>query len=316
MNNDFNKYINDSEQPKQNTNNLATTNGNNTPTTKPKASLVDQFLTQVVSYAQKSGENLDSKTKSLAVEIITATNKAIMGNSYSWGDIDVAGCGLISQIKRWSKLGVTMEDKLYPDIRRNSKTNKYDIMIKPQYQTVEKLIVKYFSLPTLRFKEDVICEGDEIYEEEDFTTGLSKITGHKRNNDIDRNNLDNITGAYKIMYVKDHAGTINQYVVRIDKNRIIRAYNASASKEKTVWKQDTRKMVLKTVTWEMWNDKNIRAFMKFPDDIIQDLSIIEDTNEMDWNAETKFNNVSQAQENAQIHVATDDIIDMKYDDGE
>lgn len=312
MNNDFNKYINANEKA---TNQVAT-KPQNEVTHKPKQSLIDQFLTQVVSYAEKSGENLDSKTKSLAVEIITATNKSIMGNSYNWSDIDVAGCGLISQIKRWAKLGVTMEDKLYPDIRRNGKTNKFDIMIKPQYQTVEKLVVNYFSLEVLRFKEDVICIGDEVFEEEDFSTGLSKITGHKRNNEVDRNNLDNITGAYKIMYVKDHRGEINQYVIRIDKNRIMRAYNASASKEKTVWKQDTRKMILKTVTWEMWNDKNVRAFMKFPDDIIQDLSVIEDTNEMDWNAETKFSNVNQAQENVQVNVASEDVIDMKYEDDE
>ena len=313
MNNDFNKFIN----PNEKTNDVAIkSKENNNIAEKPKQSLVDQFLTQVVSYAQKSGEQLDQKTKSLAVEIITATNKSIMSNQYRWSDIDVAGCGLISQIKRWAKLGVSMEDKLYPDIRRNNKTNKYDIAIKPQYQTVEKLIVNFFQLPVLRFKEDIICVGDEVFEEEDFTTGLSKITGHKRNNEIDRNDLNNIIGAYKIMYVKDDSGQINQYVIRIDKNRLDRAYNASPSKEKTVWKQDSRKMALKTVTWEMWNDKNVRAFMKFPDDIIQDLSIIEDTNEMDWNAETKYNNVNQAQENVQTNVATGEVIDMTYDEEE
>ena len=56
--------------------------------------------------------------------------------------------------------------------------------------------------------------------------------------------------------------------------------------------------------------------MKFPDDIIQDLSVIEDTNEMDWNAETKFSNVNQAQENVQVNVASEDVIDMKYEDDE
>ena len=126
--------------------------------------------------------------------------------------------------------------------------------------------------------------------------------------------MDNIIGAYKIMYIKDVDNNINQYVIRIDKNRIDRAYKASPSKEKTVWNMDTRKMVLKTVTWEMWNDKNIRAFMKFPEDVINDLSIIEETNEMDWNAETKFNNVSQAQENAQVNVATGEVINMKFDE--
>lgn len=282
--------------------------------TPQKATLVEKFLTQVVNYAETSGEILDQKTKTLAVDIITGANKVVVGNQYRWSEIDIQGCGLISQIKRYAKLGLTMEDKLYVDIRRNGKTQLYDITIKPQYQAIEKLIVKYFQLPVIRFKEDVICIGDELVEEEDFLTGLSKITNHKRNNDIDRNKLDNITGAYKIMYIKDVDGKINQYVIKVDKNRIDRAYKASPSKEKTVWNMDTRKMVLKTVTWEMWNDKNIRAFMKFPEDVMEDLSVLEDTSEMDWNAETKFNNVNQAQENVQVNVATGEIINMDFED--
>lgn len=282
--------------------------------TPKKASLVERFLTQVVNYAETSGEILDQKTKTLAVDIITGANKVVVGNQYRWSEIDIQGCGLISQIKRYAKLGLTMEDKLYVDIRRNGKTNLYDINIKPQYQTIEKLIVKYFMLQVLRFKEDVICIGDELIEEENFNTGLSKIVGHKRNNEIDRNKLDNIIGAYKIMYIKDVDGVINQYVIKIDKNRIDRAYKASPSREKTVWNLDSRKMILKTCTWEMWNDKNIRAFMKFPEDIMEDLSVLDDTNEMNWNAETKFNNVSQAQENAQVNVATGEVLEMKFED--
>lgn len=313
----FDKYIDEKEknENKEIKQELVEKEKINTQVSTPqKATLVEKFLTQVVNYAETSGEILDQKTKTLAVDIITGANKVVVGNQYRWNEIDIQGCGLISQIKRYAKLGLTMEDKLYVDIRKNGKTNLYDINIKPQYQTIEKLIVKYFMLQVLRFKEDVICIGDELVEEEDFSTGLTKITAHKRNNNIDRNKLDNIVGAYKIMYIKDVDGVINQYVIKIDKNRIDRAYKASPSREKTVWNLDTRKMTLKTVTWEMWNDKNIRAFMKFPEDVVNDLSVLDDTNEMDWNAETKFNNVNQVQESTQVNVATGEIIDMVFED--
>lgn len=320
----FDKYIPKSENNNSNNNkineqsNNLVVNENNHDLVKnnenKKVTLVEKFLNEIISYAETSGEVLDSKTKALAVDIITATNKALIGQQISWNMVDVAGCGVVSQIKRWAKLGVSMEDKLYPDIRKNGKTNLFDLVIKPQYQTVEKLIVKYFMLPVLRFKEDVICIGDVLVEEEDFVTGNDRIVSHKRNQDIDRNKIDNIIGAYKIMYIRDVDNNINQYVIKIDKNRIDRAYKASPSREKAVWNADTRKMILKTCTWEMWNDKNIRAFMKFPEDIVNDLSIIDETNEMDWSAETKFNNVNQAQENAQINVGNGASISMEFND--
>lgn len=284
-----------------------------TQVANPPKTLVEKFMAQVVNYAQTSGEDLDQKTKTLAVDIITSTNKQLVGNGVKWGEVDINGCGFVGQIKHFAKLGLTMEDKLYVDIRNNGKTGLKDIHIKPQYQALEKLMVRYFTKPILRFKEDVICVGDEVEEEEDFYTGLSRIVGHKRNRDIDRNKLENITGAYKIAYIQD-GGKIIQMVTTIDRNRIDRAYKASPSREKTVWNQDTRKMVLKTVTWEMWNDKNVRAFMVFPEDIVSDLHVLEESQEMDWSKETQFKSVNQAQENVQVNVATGEIIEMEYED--
>ena len=281
--------------------------------TQQKQTLVEKFLNQVVSYAETSGEHLDQKTKTLAVDIITGANKMVVGNQYKWSEIDIQGCGLISQIKRFAKVGLTMEDKLYVDIRRNSKTNLYDINIKPQYQSLEKLLVKFFFKPIERFKTEIICVGDEVIREEDFNTGLMKITGHNRNNNIDRNKLDNIIGAYKIAYVRDGANLI-QMVVEIDRNRIDRAYKASPSREKTVWNMDSVKMVKKTATWEFYNSELIRPFMIFPEDIVNDLSVINESSEMEWNAETKFNNVNQAQENVQVNVATGEVINMEYNE--
>ena len=63
--------------------------------TPKKASLVERFLTQVVNYAETSGEILDQKTKTLAVDIITGANKVVVGNQYRWNEIDIQGCGLI-----------------------------------------------------------------------------------------------------------------------------------------------------------------------------------------------------------------------------
>ena len=88
---------------------------------------------------------------------------------------------------------------------------------------------------------------------------------------------------------------------------------ASSSREKTVWNNDTRKMVLKTVTHEMWNSELIRPFMNFPDDIMEDISVLEETEEMDWNKETKFDNVEEVQEEVNQKVASEDIIDVTFD---
>lgn len=299
------------EEKQENKQEIVTQEKKEVEVKKSNNSLVGKFLEQVVIYAETSGEELDTRTKALAADIIMSTNKTLIATQTSWGEIDIQGSGLISQIKRYAKLGLTMEDKLYVEIRNNNRTGKKDIMIKPQYQTLEKLMVKFCSRTILRFKEDVICVGDEIIEEEDFSTGLNRITKHIRNTKVDRNKLENVIGAYKIAYILEGENVV-PYVVRIDKNRIERAYKASPSKEKTVWQLDSRKMVLKTVAWEMWNDKNIRAFMVFPEDVVGNLSILEESQEMDWNAETKFQKVEEVQTNVKKEIATENYEELEF----
>lgn len=286
--------------------------------TQPKpqnaVSLVEQFLNNVVEYAGFSGEVLSEKTKTFAVDIITMSNKMLATSGTTWNNVDIKNSGFISQIKRWSKLGVSSNDHLYIDLRNNSSTGKKDIVIKGQYQTYEKLMRLYFiKKDTIkRFKSDVICVDDKLEKREDFTTGLTELVSHTRNESVDRNKLENIIGAYKIAYVQE-GDKLVQYYVEIDKNRIERAMNASSSREKTVWKNDTRKMVLKTVTHEMWNSELIRPFMNFPEDIIEDMTILEETEEMDWNKETKYSNVNDANEEVKTKVASsDDVIDVDY----
>ena len=277
--------------------------------------LVEKFLTQVTNYALISGEQLNEKTKTLVCNLVTSANKQIVSQGIKWNEVDIQGCGFFAQLKHWAKVGVTSEDKLYVDVRHNSKTNLKDIFIKPQYQTLEKLMIMYFHKNIVRFKTEVVCTGDVVTKQEDFETGLTKLVSHTRNEEIDRNNLDNIIGAYKIAYVEEY-GRLVQYFVEIDKNRINRAYSASPSREKTVWKLDSQKMVKKTATWEMYNSELIRPFMIFPEDIVDDIKIVNESSEMDWNKETKHHSVEQAQEEAQTKVASEDVIDVTFDNND
>lgn len=288
---------------------------------KQPISMTESVLNMVVNYAAVGGEVLTEREKTSAINIITLTNRAIVTNSdgITWNDIDLRGCGFAEQVKHWCKLGITGEDKLYIDIRNNKYKVKRDIFIKPQYQTCEKLMTMYFAYPIVRFKTEVICIGDEIEIEEDFKTGLTTIISHKRNKDIDRNKYENIIGAYKIAFVSinpEKPLDLTQIYVEIDRNRIERAYNASSSKDKAVWNADSVKMVKKTVTWEMFNSEQIRPFMKYPEDVIKggDLKILEESEEMDFNKETKYDNVDKVNEEIDKKVATEDVIDVAYED--
>ena len=184
-------------------------------------------------------------------------------------------------------------------------------------------MVMYYESPRfghiVDFKTEVICIGDEIEIEEDFKTGLTTIVSHKRNKDIDRNKYENIIGAYKIAYCcldPKKPFELTQIYVEIDRNRIERAYNASSSRDKAVWNADSVKMAKKTVTWEMFNSERIRPFMKYPEDVIKggDLKILEESEEMDFNKETKYDNVEKANEEIDKKVATEDVIDVVYED--
>lgn len=288
---------------------------------KQPISMTESILNMVVNYAAVGGEILTEREKTSAINIITLTNRAIVaiGDGTTWNDIDLRGCGYAEQVKHLCKLGITSVDKIYADIRNNKYKPKKDIFIKLQYQACEKLMTMYFAYPIVRFKTEVICIGDEIETEEDFKTGLTTIISHKRNKDIDRNKYENIIGAYKIAFVSinpEKPLDLTQIYVEIDRNRIERAYNASSSRDKSVWNADTVKMVKKTVTWEMFNSEQIRPFMKYPEDVIKggDLSILEESEEMDFTKETKFNNVDSVSKEVDKKVASEDIIDVVYED--
>ncbi len=271
-------------------------------------SLIESTLDKINDIVTYSNEVFSTRAKECASDIIVSLSHTLNERGFAWKQIDTQGSGLINQIKRWAKLGIDVTtDKLYPDIRNNSKTGLYDIKVKGQYQTVEKLIIKYCSKKIFRFKTEVICVGDELKKEFDYLLGEDKITGFIKNEKTNRNLLDNIIGAFKIAYYTEN-GQVKQIVTEIDKNRIMRAYDTATTKN--VWNRDTQKMVKKTVTWEMWNGEDIRPFMDFPEDIIQDLTVVNESEDVDFNKEHKYSNVVDAQEHVEETIGVGEEINF------
>lgn len=272
--------------------------------------LVENVLSKVVQQNGLTEESFTSKDKTIASDIIIMTSKAVKTGGYEWKDIDLISNNYVGDIKRWAKLGIDSHDYLYLDIRRNKNTGMVDLKIKPQYQTVEKLIMKYCKKDIFNFKTDVICVGDTFESTFDFATGQDRVIKHIKAENRDPNNLDNITGAYKIAYAREKNGDITQILTIIDKNRIMRAYNAAQTKN--VWNADTFKMVKKTVTWEMWNSEAIRPFMEFPYELTEDLEVVNESSDVDFsNKDHQYKNVDSASESAKSKVGSGDVIDVE-----
>lgn len=248
------------------------------------------LLDQTQSFARIEGTELTGEEKIFAVNTICDIDKKLREQGINWQQVDVTGCKVPQQIKRYARLGLSTSDgEIYVDVRYNSKTGKQDVTIKKQYQGVEKEIIKFCSKKIDHFKRGVICIGDEFEIEEDFETGYDKVTKHKKNPDknLDRNLLDNIVGAYEIAYEKLPDGRFVQHVASIDKNRIMRAYNASPSREKTVWKNDTQRMVLKTAAWVLYNNV-LKPYIEIPTSLKKDWEETNDQMEFEsLNAESQ-----------------------------
>lgn len=258
--------------------------------------LIENTLNKIADIVTYSNETFTPDAKIVACDIITSLDHTINERGYNWKQIDAKGSGLIMQIKQWAKLGIDCTtDHLYADIRMNGKTGLYDIKIKGQYQTVEKLMVQYCKKQIFKFKTEVICIGDDLKTHFDYETGDEKVIDFIKNENVDRNKMDNITGAFKIAYYVEN-GIVKQIVTIIEKDRIQRAFESATTKN--VWNRDTQKMVKKTVTWEMFNGENIRPFMNYPKEIIEDLKVVNESEEMDFNKEHKYRDVVNADEHA------------------
>lgn len=270
-----------------------------------------KMLARIDELVKSTGETFSGKDRVIATDIIISSFQQIKQSGYGINQIDFLGNNIESQIKRWAKLGVGTQDNLFTELRKNGKTGMVDIKIKPQYQTLEKLIIKYCSMDIFRFKTDVICDGDEFETDFDFATGQDVVIKHVKNPNADPNDLAQIIGAYKIAYVKEKNGKVTQLLVQIDKNRIMRAYNSATTKN--VWNNDTRKMVLKTVTWEMWNSEVIRPFMVFPDDVVahENLSIVNESADVEFvNKDLKHKDYIDAKSDVEKNIGTGDEVDF------
>ena len=264
--------------------------------------MISRLVDQVVAFANIESTPLTDKEKSYATGIVFAVIKRAEEEKLDWKVVDVKN--VVEQIKSYARLGLSISDnEIYIDIRSNSKTGKKEINIKKQYQGIEKELVKWCNKKIVRFYQDVICVGDKFVTKVDFETGLKKVVEHEKNTNIDRNQLENIIGAYKIAYVDERDdGTLTQYMVEIDKNRIMRAYNASPTKEKPIWKADTQRMVLKTASWCLYNYV-LKPFVNVPVELKRDWERTKDNYDFD-NAE------EVAAEEIETYANTGEVLDM------
>lgn len=243
--------------------------------------MINRLLEQVVAFANIENTPLTDKERSYAMGIFSGIVKTIEERKIDWNLVDMKS--VMEQTKAYSRIGLSIEQQeIYIDVRNNGKTGKVDVNIKKQYQGIEKELLKWCSKKIIRYYQDIICSGDSFETEVDFETGLKRVVKHKKNPDIDRNKLENITGAYKIAYVEEN-GKLNQYVVEIDKNRIMRAYNASPTNEKPIWNKDTQRMVLKTAAWCLYHYV-LRPFVNVPIELKKDYEVTKDKLDFD-NAE-------------------------------
>ena len=230
------------------------------------------MLSQVESFASIDGTPLTDEEKTFAAPIVFEVIKRVdeyrtfdeetkQQRKIVWQEVDVKG--VVQQIKDYARLKLSITDnELYVDIRKNGKTGLFDVTIKKQYQGIQKEIRKWSVKKIVRYLEDIICEGDEFETETDFNVGLRKVVKHVKNTNVNRNDLKNIVGAYAIAYVEENE-KLNQYMVEIDKDRIMRAYNASPTKEKPIWKADTKRMVIKSAIWSLYNYV-LKPFVQVP----------------------------------------------------
>ena len=271
--------------------------------------LIESTLNKITDIVTYSNEVFTPQAKINACDIITTIDHTLNERGYRWNQIDAKGSGLIMQIKKWAKLGVDCStDKLYSDIRANNKTGMYDIKVKAQYQTVEKLMILYCRKRIVRFRTEVICIGDELKTHFNYETGEEKIIDFIKNPKANRNSLDEITGAFKIAYIEENDGRISQIVTIIEKDRIVRAMEAA--KTANVWNRDTQKMVKKTVTWEMFNGEDIRPFMEYPVEIADDIKIVNENEDVDFNKEHKYATIESADSHAYQSLGSGDEVNF------
>lgn len=236
---------------------------------------IDKIMSLVVQYAAQSDIVLDTTEKTYAYETLNMVQKRIIEDGESWNTVAWQECNLPGQIKRFCRLGLSIDrNEIYIDLRKNknARDGKKDINLRMQYQGEQKLLLKYCTKGggIKNFYQDVVMAGEEVEYQRDLKTGGILIASHKIANPFDRGctyaNRDKCIGAYAIAYHKDGSQT----VVTIGKDRIERARKASAATSGVVWSNDFQKMVLKTAVHELY--KELAVYNVIPDDIVTDMA--------------------------------------------
>lgn len=273
----------------------------------PTYTITENITNQIRSMVELNNETWSPKEQAVAANIISTTDKVVRANGFSWNQIDMIGNDVAGAIKHWAKLGVDGYDYLHPMIRKNPNTGKLDLTFEPQYQTFQKLITKYCTKKIFNFVADVICVGDELDYHFDYKLGKDVFNDFKPNPKRNPNDMDQITGAFAIAFYQED-GEVKQIVEKIDKEAILQAYNAA--KTHKVWDAYTEKMVKKTAIRALFKGDKIRPFMKYPDEIVGDLSVIDEESDVDFsNKDRKYKDIIEA-ENVANDFGSGDILDI------
>lgn len=244
------------------------------------------LMSQVESLANIEAAPLTSEEKTFAVEIITGLQKRLTEENYDITNVDVTGSGLSQQIKRYARLRLSLhEHEIYLNIRKNGKTEMLDVSIEPQYQAKERIMARWCHVGggiTRPFLKGIVLEGEMFSTKTNFATGDITITDHEYDEGRHltyKDSWEKVRKAYCVAYHADGTST----TVIIDRDRIMRAYDASPTKEKPIWKSDMAKMVIKTAVIEMYN--KLKPFIEIPIELQSDYHAMNDVDEMNWEPE-------------------------------
>lgn len=241
--------------------------------------MIQTWTQDLISLTKAQKCPLTQEEKGFAAPIITSLVSRCVKDKIDTRQLNMTG--FLEDVKHNSKLQMSLaEQDVYLDIRNNGATGLKDVTIKRQYQGVQKIMRRFSTKKIVRFADGIVCEGDKFENKFDFSTGLNKIV-YEPNESVDHNNLKNITKAFAIAYVEE-LGTIVPYVCIINKQRIMRAFNASAAKDKGPWNTDTARMVRKTAYWCLYNDV-FKPYIEIPSNLQESFAATED--EMDFSAQ-------------------------------
>ena len=269
--------------------------------------LTEDFTNKIKAIVTLNNEKWTSKEQTVASNIISMSDKLVRANGYNWSDIDVIGNDVIGAIKHWAKLGIDGYDHLHPMVRRNKTTGKVDLTFEPQYQTYQKLIKKYCTKNIFNFATEAICKGDKLNYKFDYLLGEDVLTSFEKSPNRKPNSLDEIVGAFCVAYYKED-GQVKQIVEEIDKERIMKAYNKAKTHD--IWNEYTEIMVKKTAVRCLYKSGKIEPFMQYPDDVLGDVSIIDEESDVDFsNKEREHKNVIDAEIDAN-NFGSGEILDI------